>query len=159
MKTRSTSHLGVSHESKIPTMPASSMETAVIIEIDSELFYLCPVIDCNDYFSDRKKLSNHYSSVSGHSSRLKDLEGFKKKSHAESCKDSRAKLKELREEQYYYADRDTPSDQLTSCQSPHDKEEVHVPYISNHRSRTYILKINRQFLRVFLSIRWGRLRK
>jgi hypothetical protein len=111
-----------------PAIPASSKETAVIIEIDNDLFHLCPVIDCHESFSDRKKLSNHCSSR--HSTKLKDLEGFKKKKHAQYCIDSRAKLKELREEKYYYANTETPSAQLSSCQSPHDREEVHAPYIS-----------------------------
>jgi hypothetical protein len=109
------------------TTPASSNKKAAIIKINNEIYHLCPVVVCNESFCDRKKLSFHC--LSTHSTGLKPLEGFMKKTHAEACRDSRAKINDLRDEEYFY---ESPVIPLT-CQSQKDREKVHASYIFIHR--------------------------
>jgi uncharacterized C2H2 Zn-finger protein len=81
--------------------PISSKTKAEIFEVDGVNMYICPVIGCDEYFKDRKKLSNHCTETygSGHSTGLKELEGFVKKSRASVCKDSRDRIGALTTDQ------------------------------------------------------------
>jgi hypothetical protein len=105
MNTRSTSQ----------TLPRSSNKKSQIVHIKGDTFHICPVLGCLKMFSTRKKLSNHCTdSFSGHSSGLRLLEGFVKKTNAQNCKDWRSR-EMVRNPSYDVGDKDMDSDAI-SCQ-------------------------------------------